>query len=246
MGGDASKHEGKLDHLLQLAMMVLFWHISIVAIVAWGVGHVEQDILSNVTTALRESGFRNVGVTVEGREVLLSGEVPGPVERQRVVAVAAMVPGTRLVDVSRMRIAAPSPQLAATPSSDGPSHLETLAMDQIHSLLQSDVRFAGPTSSRLTDRSQLALAQVATLLVDHPEIRGVIEARTSAEVSAQSPGLAERRANVVVSYLLGSGIETNRVQAAGEEGGASADDPDSLGFVPAPSMRVPSSPAETP
>lgn len=228
MQAEPGRPDGRLDHLLQLGMMVLFWHIAVVAIVAWGSGHIEQSLHDDVAAALRSSGFRNVRVGVEGREVALTGEVADPAEQQRAIATAAMVPGTYLVDASELRLTAPLP---AAPAVDGPSHLESAAMDEIHSLLQSQVGFTGPTSSRLTEASRATLGSVAALFHQHPGVRGTIEARTAPEVAEQSPGLAERRANVVASILMAEGIPASRVRVRAGEGVTPLGAP-SFGFLP--------------
>ena len=71
------------------------------------------------------------------------------------------------------------------------------------------------------------------MLREHEEITGIIRARVGADAAAAHPGLAERRADLVVSYLVGRGVARGRLRAQGIETRApGAEEAEGLGFAP--------------
>ncbi|MFT5583659.1 MAG: outer membrane protein OmpA-like peptidoglycan-associated protein [Cognaticolwellia sp.] len=88
--------------------------------------------------------------------------------------------------------------------------LVTLGADYIE--LTEPLGFA-PGSPQLTPQSELALQQIAELLLAHPELQKV---RIEVHTAAGTPDiLSQRRANALVSYLVSLGVPRGRLAGVG-------------------------------
>ena len=140
MKGEPERHNERSETLLMLGALVFVWHLAVAGSVAWTSGHVPESLRADVHAALRKQGMRSVHVAVQQQEVHLSGHVGTEAERQRAIAVTAMVHGTHLVHASSLGIESPR-EPAPPPASVGPTPEESHAIDRIHDILFSSVRF---------------------------------------------------------------------------------------------------------
>ena len=198
---DSVADSGSDDPIYTLGVLVVGWPFILLIVVGFGVRWVESAIERDVAKALHQEGFRTVQVEVSNRDVLLSGVVEGRIERQRAVAAAAQSAGVRRVVTSALDVRVPPPPEPPPPAPAGPSAQETDAIDRIHQLLYSGVRFE-PGRSALASDAKEALAQIAEILEANPGIEGTVEAHLAPATLTSHPGLDERRAMNVVGFLV--------------------------------------------
>ncbi len=100
------------------------------------------------------------------------------------------------------------------------THVERVSDDTLLVHFDSDVLFS-VDSATLTSTSRGAVEEVAGVLTEYPKTAVVIQGHTDSTGSeAHNQDLSERRAESVRSYLVGRGVNQERMAAVGHGEGA--------------------------
>jgi outer membrane protein OmpA-like peptidoglycan-associated protein len=136
--------------------------------------------------------------TMLGDQVVVAGTVPTTQASAGLVLLLEQVVGVGNVDTSALMIDA---------GVDMPS--------QISLIVGNEVVFA-PSSDELEPEFRTVLDNVASLMNANADVTAVIEGHADADGSrSQNLSLSQRRADAVVDYLVGKGIERVRMVAVG-------------------------------
>lgn len=147
-------------------------------------------------------------IIIDGRSLVLSGQVAGHREKAEVLQAAAPAirAGLRIED----RVTVVSK--ASPPPATVPLSALQLLLNQV--LAKSSIDFE-PKSATLTSKGQAALDQIIVLLRKAPDTPIEIASHTDAVGEVESNmQLSRRRAEVVKQYLIGHGL-TNPLTAIG-------------------------------
>lgn len=97
-----------------------------------------------------------------------------------------------------------------------PTDLQTqAAIDEINGIIGASLNFA-PGSTALGDEDTAKLDQVAEIFAEHPSLRAIVEGHTDdGGGSLGNLRLSEERAQSVVDYLVGQGVDPDRLSTIG-------------------------------
>ena len=154
------------------------------------------DIAGRVSTSLAaKGGDPSKILTVEGRDVILRGEIDESADRAPLVQAAQAVRGVRTVTDQRV---------ARTSAKD---HLERVKAD----LALEIIRFK-LGSADLTEAAKRVLDDLATGLQQAKSLKLEVSAHTdSTGLPGYNLDLSNRRADAVVQYLVSRGIAADRL-----------------------------------
>lgn len=183
-------------------------------------GDEDLELVIPLTPAGPLGQARVVVTAPDGRPIpaytVLVDDNPHPIAGQDGEPTLLLAPGPHVVVVQaegyaekRLELEMGAGQMAAVYAKIPPV-LVTLGVDYIE--LAEPLGFE-PNSAVLTEKSEQMLAQLAELLLTHPELRRIrIEVHTS---GGNADSLSQRRANVLVNHLVGLGVPRKRLSAVG-------------------------------
>jgi outer membrane protein OmpA-like peptidoglycan-associated protein len=211
----------------------------------WAAQHVSRDIHARALAALETAGLDpRICLAVDGRTLVLAGEVSGALERARTTAVAGSVRGVREV-IDRLTIAAPqpAPQGAVPPPAAGTGEPRRAPdAEPAEDRPESSAAAAAPAppppaaaagrpapaawdppcirfgfkSARLTAAGHEALGAAAAALQAQPGLHIEIAGHADAAgPRAYNRGLSARRAAAVARFLAAAGIDPARLHPRG-------------------------------
>jgi outer membrane protein OmpA-like peptidoglycan-associated protein len=172
---------------------------------------IQQDILGRCQDALTTHRISSDGLSVDGRDVLLSGPTDSAIVSARAYAAVEEVSGVRVVTTRILPGSALSgPALAGT----GGSTVEKEIQAKIDGVLQNQSIGFKADSTLLTAESELALDRIASYLAEAPtllcEIRGY---DSKPPEDRQTWVLTLQRALATEDYLESKGIANWRLAA---------------------------------
>jgi outer membrane protein OmpA-like peptidoglycan-associated protein len=181
---------------------------------------IPADISARVGAALATVGLDPARVlSVDGRDVILSGEVDRMVDRSRLLSIVQSVRGVRTVS-DRFTVSAPEPalpesRLEATPTLEETRRPEPPAAGPAAAVSFPTLHFKYD-STELTDESLPLLDQVVAALKARPGMRVELAAHTDASGNpAYNLDLSARRARAVLELLKTQGIDERRLEPKG-------------------------------
>lgn len=157
---------------------------------------IPPDITGRVSASLAAKGWDPSKIlSVEGRDVILRGEIDGSTDRAQLVQTAQSIWGVRTV-TDRMVAKASTKELLEKAKTD-------LALQRI----QFDLG-----SAELTEAGKRVLDELATRLQQAPKMKLEVAAHTdSTGTPSYNLDLSNRRADAVVQYLGSKGIAADRL-----------------------------------
>ena len=156
---------------------------------------IPPDITGRVSASLAAKGWDPSKIlSVEGRDVILRGEIDGSTDRAQLVQTAQSIWGVRTV-TDRMVAKASAKELLEKAKTD-------LALQRV----QFDLG-----SAELTEAGKRVLDELATRLQQAPKMKLEVAAHTdSTGTPSYNLDLSNRRADAVVQYLGSKGIAADR------------------------------------
>jgi outer membrane protein OmpA-like peptidoglycan-associated protein len=193
---------------------------------------IQDDILKRCQDVLRLNRIPIAGLTVDGRDVLVTGPPNSPIVSSRALLALEKVTGVRIVraqitygtDGTSGNPGAPSGASEAAPARPADLALEKEIQARIDAeLTASGIQFRSDTAT-LTAESELLLDKIATHLTENPrlacEIRGL---DSQPREIRQNWVLALQRALATEDYLETKGISDARLSTRVLEAGQASD-----------------------
>jgi outer membrane protein OmpA-like peptidoglycan-associated protein len=169
---------------------------------------IQQDVAARVTQALAANQIPSQGMSVDGRDVVLTGAAGSREVSDATQNLVAGVYGVRTVDVRTTAAAEAAPDAKTLV-------VKKETQDKIDSLLARDVVEFNPASAELTPHGREVLDQVAMLLAASPlsfcEVQGHTDSNGNPE---DNKALSYRRAIATKNYLVNKGISPDRLLPA--------------------------------
>lgn len=180
-----------------LAFAALLWRC-----VTFDAPMVSSRVASLVTGAVQAAQVSGVNVRADGRDVVLTGDVPTAGAREQAAAVAAALPGVRSVDN----------QLQVAP----PVIAQDVVQERIDAILiDRKVEFE-PSRAELLPGSVAILQDVLAVLNQAGQLSLTVEGHTDDRGRAEANrALSQARAQAVTAWLTSQGVSADRVSAAG-------------------------------
>lgn len=208
---------GMQEHALQLELpkqdqhSIWPWIVGAIAAVLLLINVVQltekipQSLYNNAQTVISEAGINGALVSVDGRDLILSGTVSQTLDRDAFAQTLADIDGVRIVEDNM--------------SSFDPEEAQRQAQQDFLSALAavdtSQVAFE-PGSVSLTASSKTSLAQLVQLLRAYPQFKIRIAGHTDntgrPEVNLR---ISKQRAQAVANYLLQRRVGRDQVIAQG-------------------------------
>lgn len=170
---------------------------------------IEDDLITRCRTALLRAGFPADGLTLDGRDALLTGprgSVQTSWQAQRIVS---EVEGVRQVDAKQVE-----PYAGQAPPAVDPAVIAGV-QEEISALMRRGVEFEAGTA-RLTAGGQTVLDDVSEVLKKYSQFPVEIQGYADNEGDpAATMELSRRRAATVRIYLIANGVASTQLTAAG-------------------------------
>ncbi len=171
---------------------------------------IQSDIYTHTAQALNKSGVASSGMSVSGRDVLLSGPAGSPIVSDQARTLAAAVYGVRVVNVETT--SAP----AATPADAKVVEHTAQTQQQVNTVLQNRIVEFNSESATLTDAGRETLNQIVPILAASPTLQCKINGYTDSTGEADfNLTLSKRRAEATKDYMVSRGIAASRLTAEG-------------------------------
>jgi outer membrane protein OmpA-like peptidoglycan-associated protein len=171
--------------------------------------NVSADLREQVAGRLKAADITGVIATLDGRDLVLSGNVASGSERSSVATTVLSVPGVRAVRNDVMvveQVTDPDPPAVS---------LETIQARVTTLLQESGIEFE-KGKARLEPSSQPLLDEIAHLLKQAPLSSIRVEGHTDNTGQAEyNQNVSLTRAQAVVDYLAGQGVAADRLEAVG-------------------------------
>lgn len=193
---------------------------------------IENDLSLQSNQLLNDSQIGGAVVNVDGRDAVITGTVTSENRSKEIEQIIAGLSGIRVVD-NQLKIVKPepiieAPKVEATPEPEPipevalapePEPEPEVQVEAVEELLQT-LDLTGITflfgSDNITPEGQLILDDVASILAEHPEFSASIEGHTDSVGNDETNfNLSQQRAQSVLNYLSGKGIQTERLNATG-------------------------------
>ncbi len=202
--------------------------------------YLENDLSIRSNQLLKDRQVGGAVVNVNGRDATLTGIVVSVSRSQEIEQIVATLPGIRLVDnqlrISQAKIikAAPEPgpekvtalepipepepepvpEIALAPEPEPKAQAEVVE-ELLQTLDLSGITFLSG-SNEITPQGKLILDEVVNVLAEHTEFDVVIEGHTdSVGDDNLNFELSQQRAQSVLNHLASTGIQAERLTAAG-------------------------------
>jgi len=203
-------------------------------------GYIENDLSYKSNQLLEQQQIGNAVVNMDGRDATLTGTVASQARSDEIENIVAALDGIRIVDnqltIAQTKVVEEKPAVIATPyvaplpdfePEPEPEPVVEVAIapepevqqEVVEELLQT-LDLSGITflfgKDEVTPQGQSILDEVISVLSEHTEFDVGIEGHTdSVGNDALNQELSQRRAQSVLNYLTGNGIETTRLSATG-------------------------------
>ena len=166
---------------------------------------IPAQVATNARNAISAENVPGVNLSVEGRDVILSGTLSPEVNKRRLVAAVNQAGGVRTVSD---QLSVFDPELAAEERS---SRFQA----QLKEIDVSSLAFE-PGSASLTQQSRPSLDALSQLLLNYPEQRIRVAGHTdNTGRPAVNLRISRERADAVAGYLISRGATTSQVIARG-------------------------------
>jgi outer membrane protein OmpA-like peptidoglycan-associated protein len=167
---------------------------------------IQQDVAGRVQQTLAGNRIPSQNMTVDGRDVVLSGIAGSHEIAADTQKLVAGVEGVRTVEARVIPAADTAPDAKA-------AALTTGTQGKIDSLLAQDVVEFDPASAQLTPHGRAVLDQIAPMLAASPALFCEIQGHTdSAGDPNANKALSYRRALETKNYLVNQGIAPERLE----------------------------------
>lgn len=173
----------------------------------WHAGKIESDLLARSSSALSDAGIAGADLSFSGRDARLIGSTDSGDDLQKAADVVAGVRGVRAV-TTQLVISEDAPAL----SSFG---LPQSTPIDLKNLLANSIISFGPNSARLSAAGADVLRQLAPRLKQSDmmvEIAGHTDSQGDDRLNL---ALSQKRADVVMTYLLENGVPGRSLRAVG-------------------------------
>ncbi len=176
---------------------------------------IQQDVSGRVTQALAANHISSQAISVDGRDVLLTGPANSAQVSDASVKLAESVDGVRVVHTQITDAQPDASTVTAPPTVGGP--IEAVqSQGKLDSILQNDVVEFNPASAELTAHGRQVLDQVAPVLLASPTLDCEIQGHTDSQGNPDAnKDLSYRRAIATKNYLVNKGITPERLTTEG-------------------------------
>jgi len=194
---------GFMQRNILLSVAVLAFGLLCFSCLQMNSGGIQQDISDRVVRALAANHISSQAVSVDGRDVLLTGPANSVQVSEATQRLVAAVEGVRVVNI-HSTTGESLPDASAISRTDPQAKLDTL--------LQQDVVEFDPASAVLTAHGRAVLDQVAQVMTTSPTSYWEIQGHTDSQGNAESNrDLSYRRAIATKNYLVNQGIPPERL-----------------------------------
>jgi outer membrane protein OmpA-like peptidoglycan-associated protein len=179
---------------------------------------IEQDIATRCREVLAANHIKADGLSVSGRDVLLSGVEGSPMLNPQTRLLLQRVAGVRVVDTELLK-----PSAVSSPDQTKLDQLKTeepvspqarAVQDRINAMLQTQAIEFRADSSMLTPQSQGVLNAIVPLLAQSPTLRCEIRGYSKEAPDSQRAWMMTlQRALSTEDYLVSKGIADWRLSA---------------------------------
>ncbi len=187
------------------------WVIACIAIILLAVSvrsdltHIPRSLSRTAHVVAQEAGASNIDISIDGRDLSVTGELKPGVNRDALVSSLSSIDGVRVV-IDDMTEFDPQKQ----------AQIELLGFKEgLASIDYSEVSFERGSAS-LSSQSTPALMQLVQVLRTYPQFRIRISGHTDntgrAEVNLR---ISRQRASAVADFLIDNNINPNQVIAQG-------------------------------
>lgn len=211
-------YERQIYTRLSILALLIAFSLTGLAIL-WKQSAIENDLAQKARTALAEANLPAVNVHFQGRDGTVSGILTKETSLESILQVVGGIDGVHVV-TDKVTIAPVTAQKVeaapAKPVEIAPGGFYTPPKN--HPLEQFDLSKLSfiPTQAVLTEDSYPILDQLAELLKQHPQTLIEIAAHTDNQGTALGQtALTQAKSEAVLQYLLGKGIDLNRMKAQG-------------------------------
>jgi outer membrane protein OmpA-like peptidoglycan-associated protein len=192
---------------------------------------IEEDIAARCRAALVSHQIRPEGLSVSGRDVLLTGTETSAIASEETRIMLEHVKGVRVVKV-QYTSGEPSGAYAGTKQEEPADDRARVIQEMIDGVLQNERIEFKPDSAALTPRSRIVLDSIATILSKAPnsrcEIRGISQASSNEQRDWM---MSLQRALATEDYLVGKGVADWRLSAQAFRTGTGASGQHQIEFV---------------
>jgi outer membrane protein OmpA-like peptidoglycan-associated protein len=171
---------------------------------------IQQDVSGRVAQSLAVNHVPSQAISVDGRDVFLTGPAQSAQVSDDTVKLAESVEGVRVV---KAQITDSQPD-ASTVTAPAAATVES--QGKLDTLLQNDVVEFNPASAELTEHGRQVLDQVAPVLLASPALNCEIQGHTDSQGNPDAnKDLSYRRAIATKNYLVNKGITPERLTTEG-------------------------------
>ncbi len=179
---------------------------------------IQADVSGRVVQALAANHIGSASVSVDGRDVVLSGPANSVQVSAATQQLVASLEGVRSVSVRAIDTQPDASTVSPTqaPPAQEATAAKTESQSKIDTLLQQDVVEFDPSSAQLTAYGRAVLDQVAPVLLASPALNCEIQGHTDSQGSAEAnQNLSYRRAIATKNYLVNKGVAAERLTTVG-------------------------------
>ncbi len=161
------------------------------------------DLLSRIKAKLTSLGFKLPGISLDGKDVTLDGEVATAEIKNRIGEIVGAIPGVGKV-TNNLLVKASVDQAMADAQK---------VLNNLFSVKKVEFR---TSEDAILRRSFPILDEVATVLKKYPTFRVAVRGHTDSRGDeAFNEELSQRRADAVREYLIRQGVARNRLSSKG-------------------------------
>jgi outer membrane protein OmpA-like peptidoglycan-associated protein len=183
---------------------------------------IEEDIAARCRAALIAHQIKPEGLSVSGRDVLLTGTETSAIASEETRILLEHVKGVRLVKVQYASVE-PSGAYAGPRQDEQVDARARVIQEMINAVLQNERVEFKPDSATLTPRSRIVLDSIVSILSRAPNLRCEIRGISQASSNEQHDWMMSlQRALATEDYLVGKGVADWRLSAQAFRTGAGA------------------------
>jgi outer membrane protein OmpA-like peptidoglycan-associated protein len=192
---------------------------------------IEEDVATRCRAALLSHQIKPEGMSVSGRDVLLTGTETSAIASEETRILLEHVKGVRVVKVQYASDEA-SGAYAGPKQDEQVDGRARVIQEMIDGVLQNERIEFKPDSATLTPRSRIVLDSIVTILSKAPNLRCEIRGISPASSNEQRDWMMSlQRALATEDYLVGKGVADWRLSAQAFRTGTGAGRQHQIEFV---------------
>jgi outer membrane protein OmpA-like peptidoglycan-associated protein len=220
--GKANRLDSRLSVGVWAAVSLAFGYICISSRAPM----IEEDIAARCRAALVSRQIKPEGLSVSGRDVLLTGTETSAIASEETRIMLEHVKGVRVVKVQYGSGEAASGAYAGPKQEEQVDARARVIQEMINGVLQNERIEFKPDSATLTPRSRIVLDSIVSILSRAPNLRCEIRGNSQASSNEQRDWMMSlQRALATEDYLVSKGVADWRLSAQAFRTGTGAGQP---------------------